>query len=160
MAIFQFDSEKEAILALEKEGRRLKYIALKIWRKYLSEYQPKKYVRTRRSQKAIKLGMVKPLGNDTFGIELTFDNDLTYHNSVVDKNKYPQGHSIMLISEGWKVKRGKHKDTYRFGYFEGIDYIGRVVREFNNGKHKGISLEVQWAGKLYEKQPKQPNVLK
>lgn len=144
--LFEFDSEKEAIRVLEAEGRRLKYIAIKVWRQYLASYQPKQYVRTRKSQKSIKLGKVKRLDGDTFGIELTFQNDLTYHNSVIGKDQ-PQGHSIMLISTGWKVKRGKHKDVYRFGYYEGFDYINKVKEAFEATKHKGISLEVQWSGK-------------
>lgn len=149
MALYEFDSEKEAIKALEAEGRRLKYIAIKIWRQYLSSYQPKQYVRTRKSQKSIKLGKVKRLDGDTFGIELTFQNDLTYHDSVFGKSQ-PRGHAIMLISTGWKVKKGKHKDIYRFGYYEGFDYLGKVEQAFNSGKHKGISLEIQWSGKALQ----------
>lgn len=161
---FEFDSEEEAIKALEAEGRRLKYIAIKLWRKYLSEYKPKEYIRTRDSQKAIKLGRVKPYDEDTYCIELTFDNDLSYHDSWFTKKgvagNHKKGHSFMLISEGWKVKKGKHKDRYRFGYFEGIDYISRVKEAFEKGKHQGITLEVQWVGAEFKKQPEQKNVLR
>lgn len=155
---FAFDNEITARLALEAEGRRLKYIAVKLWRKYLDDYQPSVYVRTRKSQRAIQLGKVVRLDAFTFGIELTFDNDLTYHDSVMGGMK---GHSIMLISEGWRVKStAKHADVYRFGYFEGINYIGRVIEEFNSKPTKGITLEVKWAGEKYKKKKIQPNVLK
>lgn len=157
---FEFDSEEEAIRALKSEGKRLLDIAIKIWRQYLASYKPKKYVRKGNSEKSIKLGKVKKLDDDTLGIELTFEDDLTYHDSVIDKEKYPQGHSIMLISEGWKVKKGKHKNVYRFGYYEGYDYIGKVQRAFEQSKHKGITLEVQWAGEKFTRKKKQPNVLK
>ena len=156
---FEFDSELEAIRALESEGRRLLFIAIKIWRQYLASYKPKEYVRTRKSQKSIKLGKVKRLEDDTLGIELTWEDDLAYHDSVITDGK-PQGHSIMLISEGWKVRKGKHTDVYRFGYYEGFDYLSKVEEAFNNGKHNGITLEIRWAGKPFRKQDKQPNVLR
>lgn len=146
MELFEFDSDKEAIKALESEGRRLKYIALKAWRKYLSSYKPRVYVRTRKSQRGIKLGKVKKIGVDSYGIELTFVDDLMYHDSVINSRE-PKGHSIMLISNGWKVKKGKHRDIENFGYFEGIDYLGTVEKEFNRGKKKGVDLEIQWSGK-------------
>lgn len=169
--IFQFDSEEEAIKVLQAEGRRLKYIALKLWRKYLSEYQPKKYAkhltgeagkRTRDTQRGIKLGKVKKIDGDTLGIELTFENDLMYHESVFGSSK-PQGHSIMLISEGWhskKLERKLKRRIERFTYFEGIDYLARLKEEFESGKHQGITLEIQWAGSEFKKRRRQPNVLK
>jgi hypothetical protein len=162
--IFEFDSEAEAIKALTEEGRKLKYIALKLWRKYLSEYKPKRYVRTRDSQNAIKLGKVKKHGEDSFSLELTFDDDLSYHDSVVKGNQ-PQGHSFMLISEGWKNRKGKNKNIHRFGYFEGINYIERVREAFNDKKHAGIILEIEWNGSKFKKKKwnqknAQPNVLK
>ncbi|MFQ3543656.1 hypothetical protein Q7A53_06190 [Halobacillus rhizosphaerae] len=158
-SLFAFDSEQEAKRVLMAEGRRLKYIALKIWRRYLSSYKPEAYIRTRKSQNAIKLGHVKKVGSDTLGIELTFDDNLLYHDSVISKSE-PKGHSIMLISEGWKVKRGRAKDVYRFGYFEGINYIERVKEAFESGKHKGITLVVNWQGEEFRKQPQQKGVLK
>lgn len=149
VSVYEFDSEKEAIDALNREGRRLKYIAIKVWRAYLASYKPTKYVRTRKSQRGIKLGKVKKLSDDTFGIELTFVDDLMYHDSVIRKSE-PKGHAIMLISSGWKVKKGKHRNIKNFGYFKGIDYLAQVEKEFEKSKHKGISLEIQWSGKAYK----------
>lgn len=147
--ILAFDTEMQARIALEAEARKLKYIALKVWRKYLSSYQPKVYVRTRKSQSAIQVGKVKKLNENELGIEITFVNDLVYHNSVFGSSQ-PKGHSIMLISAGWKVKKGKHKDIYRFGYYEGFDYLGKVQQEYNAIKDKRINLEIQWSGKYLQ----------
>ena len=154
--LFQFDSEAEAKLVLKQEGKRLEGIAKKVWNSYLATYQPKVYAehlkgkgkngRTGRSAKSIKLKPVHKIDANTWGIELTFLNDLVYHESAI-KGSHPKGHSIMLISSGWKVKRGKHRKIHRFGYFEGFDFLGKVVKEFNDTKHKGIELEVQWSGK-------------
>lgn len=157
---FAYDDDNSAKLALELEGERLRKIAVKLWRQYLSSYNPKVYVMTGKSEKSIKLGKVKRLDAFTFGIELYFDNDLAYHDSVMGSG-HRKGHSIMLISEGWRVKKSaRNADVYRFGYFEGINYIGRIIEEFNDGARRGITLEVNWAGDKYKKRRKQPNVLK
>jgi len=143
---FTFDSEQDAIKALESDGRKLKYIALKLWRKYLSEYKPKQYVRTRKSQRAIKLGKVKKLDENTYGIELTFENGLVYHDSVMGSGQ-PKGHSIMLISDGWHSKKAEEKlgrRIDRFTYFEGTGYLYKVYKEYEKYKHKGIVIDTDW----------------
>lgn len=150
MAIYEFETDAEAKRVLLQEGRRLKFIARKVWHEYQLSYQPEMYVRTGNTIKSIKLGNVFRIDADTWGIELTFQNDLVYHDSVIGK-KHPKGHSIMLISSGWKVGKGWHKNIHRFGYYEGFDYIGKVIKEFNDGKHKGINLELQWSGKYLKK---------
>lgn len=144
---FMFTSEEEAKKILLSEGHRLKSIADKVWQQYLGSYTPKKYVRTHRSENGIKIGGVKSLGKDLWGIEVTFENSLMYHNSVIGKGN-PQGHSIMLISSGWKAKKLEKKIGVKehFTRYKGFNYLGKVVKEFNSGKHKGISLEVQWSG--------------
>jgi hypothetical protein len=128
--LFEFESEEDAIKALQAEGRRLKYIAVKLWRLYLSEYKPTMYVRSRDSQKAIKLGKVKRLDGDSFGIELTFEDDLAYHDSIFNSSKktHPQGHSFMLISEGWTSKKLEERI---FQYLE-----IKEIRQFNNIKFR------------------------
>lgn len=152
-----FDSELEARAILKSEGERLEKIAKKVWRAYLATYTPKKYsehlpdgmagFRTGRTERGIKLGLVKKLDEDTLGIELIFEDDLMYHPSVFG-SKYPKGHSLMLISQGWHVKKGRHMNVERFGYYEGFDYLSKVVEEFNSSKHAGIILQINWSGKF------------
>jgi len=141
-----FNSDQEAIKALEAEGRKLKYIAIKVWRRYLASYKPVFYVRTRKSQKSIKLGKVKKVGLNEYGIEVTYDNGLVYHDSVIGKEQ-PQGHAIMLISTGWTVKKGCHKNIKHFGYRDGFNYLGKVQEEYDKVKDARINLEIQWIGK-------------
>jgi len=90
---FQGYSEAEAKKLLLKEGRRLEGIAKKVWRRTMG-YKPKVYAvhltgvagkRTGRSERAIKLGKVKVLEDGNLGIELTWDNDLVYHESALGK---------------------------------------------------------------------------
>lgn len=145
---FAFDSEEEARKELLRAGRELEKIAINVWRKYLSSYKPKVYVRTGKSEKSIKLGSVKKLDDNTLGIELTWVNDLAYHDSIFGEGN-KQGHAIMLISAGWKAKKLEKKigRKYRLTYYEGFDYIGKVREAFESVKHRGIELEIQWSGK-------------
>lgn len=147
---------REAIRLLEAEGRRLKYIAIKLWRKTMDEYSPKKYAvhltgvegkRTRNSQRAIKLGKVKALPDGTYGIELTWENELVYHDSVVKGGQ--KGHAVMLISDGWHSRKLEKRmgRIERFTYFEGTGYLYRVYKEYMKGKPNSIILDTQWSGK-------------
>lgn len=155
---FTFDSDEEAKFALRQEGKRLKNLANKLWDEYIGSYQPNTYVRTGKSKKSIKLGRVKRLDAFTWGIELMFVDDLAYHDSVMKGGK--KGHSIMLISEGWAVSKGNHWGVYRFGYFEGTNYISKLKEAFQQGARQGISIEMNWNGSEFKKQKVQPNVLK
>lgn len=162
---YEFNSEEEAILALKEEGQRLIRIARRVWNSYLRSYDPSKYVRTHDSEMSMILSNVVKIDKDTLGLRLNFLDDLAYHDSVLNgknKGKYPQGHSIMLISEGWHSKKLEDKigERYMFTYYEGFDYLEKVREEFEKGKHMGISFEIYWNGKPFGKKPKQENVLK
>lgn len=142
--------EEEVKRLLLEEGRRLEKIAKDIWRKYYESYKPRVYKRTYRSLEAIQLNpSIEKLSPTEWGIRLNFVDDLAYHPSIIrrkDGKVYPHGHAIMLISSGWRVKRGWHKDKYRFGYFEGINYIDKVIEEFNKNKSPYIQIEFNWNG--------------
>lgn len=164
--IFEFESETEAILALRQEGYRLQEIAMSVWMQYENSYHPKEYVRTNRSKLAFKLSDVIKIDEDTLGIRLDYVNDLAYHPSIVNKGGSPMGHSFMLISEGWTAKklakslgRDATKEDH-FVHYKGFDYITKVIAEFEQSKHKGITLEFQWQGSKFKKKKSQPNVLK
>lgn len=143
-------SEEEAKRLLQQEGRRLKYIAVKLWRKYLASYQPTQYVRTRKSQRGIKLGKVKQISPNQWGIELTWENSLMYHDSIFKNN--PKGHSVMLISDGWHSRKLEARigRVDRLTYFEGTGYLYKVYKEWNRSAPKGITLETQWSGQYYK----------
>lgn len=139
-----FDSEAEATAILKAEGQRLNKLAVDLWREYLNDYKPKVYVRTGHSIDSIKLGQVKRYDEDTLCIELTWEDDLTYHPSVFT-NGFPKGNSILLISEGWRVSKGWHKNIERFGYYEGWNYLGKLQKAFEAEMHNGITF--QYTGK-------------
>lgn len=147
---FTFDTDAEAKLALREESKQLKAIALRLWDEYIGDYTPAVYVRTKKSRKGIKLGRLKRLDAFTWGIELIFRDELMYHDSYISPSE-KKGHSIMLISEGWQVKKGKHKNIKNFGYHEGTDYISKVAKEFENQARQGITIEVNWANAPFVK---------
>lgn len=143
-------SEQQAKKALLAEGKRLEAIAIKLWRKYLASYTPVKYVRHGNSEKAIKLGKVKRISPTQFGIELTWDNGLVYHDSVIPKSK-KKGHSVMLISDGWhskKLERKIGRSVPRFTYFGGTGYLYQVYKAYMASAPQGITLETQWSGRV------------
>jgi hypothetical protein len=154
-------AQDEARKILEREGRRLKYLALKMWRKDMEQYQPKQYAvhlgmprgkRTKRSQRAIKLGKVKMLPDGSMGIELTWENELVYHDSMFKGQ--PKGHSVMLISDGWhsrKLEAKLGRKVERFTYFEGTNYLYRLYKEYMKIAPQGILLDVQWSGKYTQR---------
>ena len=142
-------SEEEAKRLLRAEGQRLKEIAIKKWRQYLASYTPKMYVRTGNSEKAIKLGDVKRISPTEWGIELTWENSLAYHDSVLP-NSNKKGHAVMLISSGWHAKKLEKiygKRVYRHTYFEGTGYLYQVYKEYMKSAPKTVTLDVQWSGK-------------
>lgn len=153
-----FEDEEEAKKVLRAEGRKLKYIAIKVWRLYLSSYKPKVYIRTRDGQRSIKLKDVKLIGNNELGIELIWENDLAYHDSWLYKKgkstKNVKGHAIMLISEGWynqKLEAKLGRRIYRFTYFEGTGYLNRVYREYMKVKDHRVTVDVSWSGRFTKK---------
>lgn len=152
-----FQTDAEAIKVLMAEGKKLERIAKKVWRSYESSYSPKQYVRTGKSLRAIKLKGVKALGNGVYAIELTWENSLAYHDSVIYKqgftSKNAKGHSIMLIGTGWhssKLEKVYRKKVYRHTYWSwnggGGSYLNAVVDEYKAVKDKRIVIDVQWSG--------------
>lgn len=136
--------EAEVKRLLLEEGRRLEKIAKQIWQKYLDSYEPVEYIRTGKSMQSIQLGQVERLSPLEYGIRLNFVDDLAYHDSVFKGGK--QGHAIMLISSGWKVKKGWHKNIYRFGYYEGFNVIEKIISEFEKSKPPNIQVQFDWNG--------------
>lgn len=147
---FAFDSEQEAIRELKRQAEILKDVCVKVWRQYLASYQPKIYVRTGKSERSIKIGGIKKIDENTIGIEVTFQDDLVYHDSIFGGK---QGHAIMLISAGWHSKKLEARigKVYRLTYYEGFDYLGKVREEYEARKHRGIELEIQWSGNFTKK---------
>jgi hypothetical protein len=147
-------TEQEVRRILQEEGRRLERIARTLWRAYYASYTPELYARTYNSEKAIKLGRVKMIAPNQWGIELTWKNNLVYHPSIFKKGNQAEGHSVMLISDGWHSKKLEQKlgiRKHRFTYFEGTGYLARVIKKWQATAPQGISIEKQWSGAYTKK---------
>lgn len=138
-------SEVRAREVLRNEARKLQKIAIKEWRKYLSSYMPKTYIRTGNAERSIKIGTIKKVDMNHIGIEVTYQNDLVYHDSIMGGKR---GHAVMLISDGWHAKKleAKMGRVHRLTYFEGTGYLHKVYNEYNKVSPTGVSLDIQWSG--------------
>lgn len=158
-----FYSLEEARKVLLQEGKKLEQIARLEWDKYLHSYKPVEYKRTGNSAKAIKLGGVIPIGENKFGIELTWVNNLVYHDSWLYKkgktSTNKRGHAIMLIGTRWhskKLEKVYRKRVYRHTYWQwegangldGTSYLDNIVKKYEQIKDPRINIEIQWSGKF------------
>jgi len=163
-----FESEVQARATLMREGVKLEKIAKRVWSVYMNSYTPVEYVRTGNSAKSLLLGKPKYIGVDSFGnteygIELTWRNDLVYHDSwIYKKGKTSvnrKGHSVMLIGTKWhapkleKIYRAEDRGVYRHTRWEweGANgtshdtYIDAVMNEYSKISDRRMSLELQWS---------------
>lgn len=142
-------------MLLQSEARKLEDIARKVWERDMSSYTPKMYIRTQDAMKALKVGDVFRYDENHYAIEITFENDLSYHDSWFDKingtkGRWERGHAVMLISDGWHAKKLESRmgrRVERFTYFEGTGYLYRVYKEYMKVANPTVSLEIEWSGK-------------
>lgn len=144
-SVLFFEDDRTAKRVLESEAGKLLEIAQKQWIREMDKYSPKAYVRTGNSFRSIDKTHVRKVG---FGweIDVTFKNDLAYHDSVISKYE-PKGHAIWLNHAGWRVKKGSHRDIEYFGYRKGSGYLFKVFEEYNKVKDPRISLTITWERK-------------
>ena len=165
-----FESPQEAELVLRREGKKLEKIAHRVWQKYLNSYTPNEYQRSGNPARAIKLGKVKNLGVDAqgfvqYGIELTWLNNLVYHDSWLFKKgkttRNQKGHAVMLIGTKWhskKLEKLYKKKVYRHTYWnwdkdyslDGNTYLDAVQREYESQKDRRVDLEIPWSGRFLQ----------
>lgn len=141
---------KTSYAKMLEEGQRLEKIAIRVWDSILEKPQPNVYIRTGKSLQAIKLGKPVLQENGRYSISLTWDNDLAYHDSVIDKTNQPKGHAIWLISEGWNAPRLEAKigRVPRFTNYKQTNYLEKVMNEYRKGMPVGYSIKLDLDGKL------------
>lgn len=142
-----FDTEVEAVLALEREAKKLQEIAMKVWKRYQDSYTPSIYRRTGKTMDGIKVTKVKKDGAIGWQVIVTFENEKMYHKSYIGLNQ-PKGHSIMLIDSGWRAKKLEKRIgvVQRFTRYKGFNYLGQVMEEYMKVKHNRVSVRFVWTG--------------
>lgn len=127
----------EKILA--SEGERLKRLIQKYIDLYYASYKPISYKRTYKLKNAIRIDVVKQVGN-ALQLKIYFDDKMTYHESIFGDN-YADGYVIWLIENGHKWKKNSKK-IYRLSYYEGFHPIKKAIAEFNRTNKYGFEIKV------------------
>ena len=78
-------------------------------------------------------------GTVTMEIDLILDDGSMWHDSILGRGQ-PQGHSFMLISEGWTAPalesyRGD-TSTYRFTRFDGVGIVSSLINSYNTSEYE------------------------
>ena len=126
---------------LESQASRLLSDINSLWGGYLSSYQPKQYIRTGATSQGFSLSnprIVDDMGETKIEIDLVLDDGSMFHDSVMGSH-YSQGHSFMLISEGWRWNGGldgyKGGEVYRFTHFDGVGIVDTLINRYNTNKY-------------------------
>lgn len=137
-----------------QEGKKLERIARREWEAYYQSYTPKQYIRTYKSRDALKLKTPTKRIDGGWDIELTWEDDLAYHDSRFGK-KNNRGHAIMLISDGWESRKLKAKlggkRIERLTDFDGTGYLYNVYKKYLAVADRTITTNVIWSGNYTKK---------
>lgn len=127
---------------LQSQASRLLRDVASMWAGYESSYQPNYYVDgtgRRTGQTAQGFGL-SPVRLETEGmgvrleVDLVLDDSHMWHNSQLG-DYFNQGHSFMLISEGWEWQGGigdyRGGDVYRFTHFDGVGIVDSLIDRYN-----------------------------
>ena len=125
----------EEVSDIQSQASKLLADVQSLWNGYESSYTPSVYVRTGRTKAGFKLSEPRVVGTGAetrVEIDLILDDDYMWHDSRFGGS---QGHSFMLISEGWdapalRAYRGG-QDTYRLTTFRGVGIISSLLQLYN-----------------------------
>lgn len=111
---------------------------------YLVSYYPSVYHRTGNLSEALYVddfADIQIIG-DTLSIQLKFDENLSYHNSLFDG--YSDGYTPWLINYGWQVKKNVwFKNIEHFGFMQPTYFIENGIDDFNKENKWGVKVELQ-----------------
>lgn len=129
----------DAMSDIESQASKLLNDVNSLWAGYERSYSPSMYVRTGATRGGFSLSDSRIVqdGLDTkVEIDLILDDDAMYHDSIFGSH-YTQGHSFMLISEGWRSARleAYRGPIYRLTYYEGYGIIDTLVGRHNTSNY-------------------------
>ena len=128
---------------LERQARMLLGDINALWMGYENSYAPTVYRRTGRTREGFSISnseyRMNPDGTVTMEIDLILDDGSMWHDSILGRGQ-PQGHSFMLISEGWRAPalesyRGD-ASTYRFTRFDGVGIVSSLINSYNTSEYE------------------------
>ena len=133
---------------LERQARMLLGDINALWMGYENSYQQQMYSknnqnqRTGRTREGFDISGVEYQkhtdGTITMHIDLILDDGSMWHPSEFGDNQ-PEGHSFMLISEGWrapKLESYMGRSIYRLTEFDGAGIVDALVRSYNTSDYE------------------------
>ena len=128
---------------LERQARLLLADINSLWQGYENSYKnPAVYIRTGRTKTGFSISnsryKMNADGTVTMEIDLVLDDGSMWHNSILGKNQ-PQGHSFMLISEGWiasDLESYLGRSIDRFTRYDGYGIVDTLIRAYNTSEYE------------------------
>lgn len=136
-------SDEELVPILKSEAERLKGLIQKHIDEYLASYSPKGSWNYSRKWGTLKDCLLVNPKVYNRSIDVYFDEDKAWGESVIDLNKWGWGFKPILIDQGWQVGDDvPFRHVYRFGWYEGYHFLQRAIDEFQNTNPYGLHIEV------------------
>lgn len=133
---------------LEIEAKRLKQCIQNEIDNYYDSYKPEEYVRTFRFKKSLYVEDFVDIDviNNTMFINLKFDEDLAYHDSIDGT----QGYIPLLINDGW-CWDGYTGEEDHFRRYDGFHFFEKGIEEWNKTNTMGfkVTLDKTYEGDNY-----------
>lgn len=133
---------------LERQARMLLGDINALWMGYERSYNQVLYSKNNNNQRtgSTRQGFdissvdyrMNPDGTVTMEIDLILDDGSMWHPSEFG-SKYPDGHSFMLISEGWKAPKLESylgRSVYRLTEFDGVGIISSLINSYNTSEYE------------------------
>lgn len=130
------DDDIDAIL--KSEAARLKGLIEKYINEYYASYDPVVYRRTNSLRNGVRVDTeVK-----NRSIDIYFDDDIVWGQSVKSKSGEPWGFTPILIDAGWSIKTNKPIRKRMFDYYEGYHFLQSALDEFEKNNPYDLHIEV------------------
>lgn len=128
---------------LERQAHMLLRDINSLWQGYEDSYRnPAVYVRTGRTKTGFSISnsryKMNTDGTVTMEIDLVLSDGSMWHNSILGENQ-PQGHSFMLISEGWiasDLESYLGRSVDRFTRYDGYGIVDTLIRAYNTSEYE------------------------
>ncbi len=140
-------SQPEMVKMLKSELKRLEQYIKEELQKYFDSYEPTVYVRTGDTMRSITLS--EPyLDGDSLCAEITFDEGLANHPSVMGRNQ-PDGYTPHLLQEGWSISASVQPRVAYFTDHPGSNYLLNAIARFNADNKYGLKVTAYYNGEPY-----------
>lgn len=127
---------------LIKEAKRLQGYLREELQSYFNSYDAAEtyHRRTGDTIRSVKVGAPKKTELGFWSIEVYWDDNLAYHNSVLGGEK---GHTGFLLNYGWDIRDKMPYEIPNFTHFEGVYYIEKAIERWNKENKLGMKITIR-----------------